>query len=186
MPVTPDPTQPDLPGPDPDAPIRRVTLEVETHVAAGGWDQAPRLYALVATTDLLASEPELAEQLGVDGGAEGALTPVEQDELPDDTTIEELLEQIAWPPQVVGCAVVLERLMLPPEAEAGMPDDPDAAAAYAAEHPERQEVRIAAAVTRRGEAHCAVRPHVGDGEDVLEGPDLVPGLVELLFQTLAD
>ncbi|MFY0407805.1 PPA1309 family protein [Solicola sp. PLA-1-18] len=185
MPVTPDPS--DLPGPDPDAPIRRVTLEVETHVAAGGWDQAPRLYALVQTTDLLASEPELAEQLGVaEGSVEGALTPVEQDDLPDDTTIEELLEQIAWPPQVVGCAVVLERLMLPPEAEAGIPDDADAAADYAASHPDRQEVRIAAAVTRKGEAHCAVRPHVGDGEEVLEGPDLVPGLVELLFQTLAD
>ena len=171
----------------PDSPLRRVALEIESHVARDGWDQAPRLYALVRSADLAEREPALAEQLGVTaGGAPDSYTSIEQDALPADRSLEETLTGIMWPAQVVGCAAVLERIMLPPEAEAGLPDDPDELLAYVAGHPERREVRLVAAVTRNGGVHSAVRARTPESSELLEGPDLVPGLVAQLQQTLAD
>ena len=66
-----------------------------------------------------------------------------------------------------------------------MPDDPDEMLMAAAAHPDRQEVRLIAAVTRDGAAHSAVRAREPDDAELLEGPDLVPGLIEQLRQTLA-
>ncbi|MEH3032889.1 MAG: PPA1309 family protein [Aeromicrobium erythreum] len=170
--------------PLPSTPLRRVALEVEQHVAADGWDQAPRLFALVPTRVLAEREPSLAAQLAIalrddpDG-----LTPVEQDELPDAPTFEEGLLGIEWPPVVAGCAVVVERVMLPPEAEGDLPDDPEELARVVADHPQRQDVRLVAAVTRDGERHSMVRGRSATAE-LLEGPDLVPGLVEQLLRTV--
>ena len=61
----------------PDSPLRRAALEVEQHVAEAGWDQPPRLFALVRTAELVAKQPALADQVG--DGADGSLTPIEQD-----------------------------------------------------------------------------------------------------------
>lgn len=174
------------PAPGPvDPHLRAATLEIEAHVAEGGWDQPARLFALVPTSDLLAREPGLAEALGIEGAQEGALTPVEQDSVPADRPLEETLSQIMWPAEVYGCAAVVERLVLPPSADAEMPEDPEAAQEYAAGHPDRQEVRMVAAVTREGAAHCTLRMRAHDDDmSVLEGPDLVPALLELLSGTL--
>lgn len=166
----------------PDSPLRRAALEMEAYVAADGWDQAPRLFALVATADLVSKQPDLADQLSSDSGE---ITLVEQDGVPADRPIEDLLLEIAWPDSVLGCAAVLERIMLPPEAEATLPEDPDEMFMAAAAHPDRQEVRLIAAVTRDGAAHSAVRAREPDDAALLEGPDLVPGLIEQLRQTLA-
>lgn len=166
----------------PDSPLRRAALEMEAHVAADGWDQAPRLFALVSTADLISQQPDLADQLASDSGE---ITLVEQDGVPADRPLEDLLTEIAWPDSVLGCAAVLERIMLPPEAEATLPDDPDEMVTAAAAHPDRQEVRLIAAVTRDGAAHSAVRARVPAEAELLEGPDLVPGLIEQLRQTLA-
>lgn len=164
----------------PDSALRRAALEVESHVAERGWDQPPRLLALVRTAALIAAQPELADQLGDPED----YTPVEQDGLPVDRSFEEALEDIEWPATVDGCAAVLERVMLPPEAQDGLPDDPDQLREYAATHPLRREVRLVAAVLRDGSAHCTVRARSSQDAPLLEGPDLVPGLVELLRGTL--
>ena len=77
-----------------------------------------------------------------------------------------------------GCAALVERVVLPPEVEDALPDEPGQAAAYAAEHPDRQEVRIVAAATRTGASYCALRLRAHDEDaSVLTGPDLVPGLL---------
>ncbi|MCW2769477.1 MAG: hypothetical protein JWR27_910 [Aeromicrobium sp.] len=163
----------------PDSPLRQAALEVEAHVGAQGWDQAPRLFALVPTADLLAHQPELADQLSADPDS---ITPVEQ-ELSGDRELENLLTEIEWPAAVMGCAAVVERIMLPPEAEDALPEDPDELLAAAAAHPDRREVRLVAAVTRDGSTHSAVRARDSDAA-LLEGPDLVPGLIEHLRRTL--
>lgn len=183
----------DVPGDDgvlelhPDSPLRRAALEIEQHVAEAGWDQPPRLFALVRTAELVARQPELADQVG--DGADGSLTPIEQDGVPTDD-FESALTHLTWPDEVHGCAAVIERIMVPPEAEEGLPDDPAEAAAALAAHPDRQEVRLVAAVLRGGTSHSAVRRRGAAEErpdsDLLEGPDLVPGLVALLDQTLAE
>ena len=171
-----------------DAVVRAVALEVEAHVAASGWDQPPRLYALVPTSELMAAEPALAARLGLDAqtGA-GTFTPVEQEDLPADRPLEHLLHEILWPPQVAGCAAVMERVLLPDSVEKQLPDDEDELAEVVSDHPLREDVRVAAAVTRDGRGHCAVRLRANDHDDaVMDGADLVPGLLTLLDRTLED
>lgn len=160
--------------------------EIEAHAAEAGWDQPARLYALVPTADLLQREPALAAAMGLDAAeAAGTLTPVEQDTLPAGRTLEETLAGIMWPAEVYGCAAVVERLVLPPSADQEIPDDPEAAERYAAEHPDRQEVRIVAGATRDGGTFCALRLKAHDDDlSVVESPDLVPALLELLQATL--
>jgi hypothetical protein len=180
---TPPPTPPPV-----DLGLRGAVLEIEKHAAAAGWDQPARLFALVATAELLAGDPGLAEVVGVDPAADltGSLTPVEQDELPADQPLEELLLQVMWPAEVTGTAVVVERLVLPPTVT-DLPDDPAEAAEVAATHPERQEVRMVAGATRAGATFCALRLREHDEDAaVIEGPDLVPALLQLLQSTLVD
>ena len=168
--------------------LDRLTLDIERHAAAAGWDQPPRLFALVETADLLRREPQLAAQLDKHQDEDpGDLTPVEQDDLPQHATIEELLGSIAWPPEVLGTALTVERLMVPPEAEREMPQDESAALQWLADHPERQEVRIVVAVLRDGSRSAALRMRAHDDEtSVLTGENLVPGLAEALGATLAE
>jgi hypothetical protein len=167
--------------------------EVVEFVAAGGWDQPPQLFALVPTAELLAQEPDLHGQL--DAAAE--LTPVAQDALPGGVEgaspeIDAALAQILWPAGVSGCALVQEVLILPPDAEAEL-DAADAgtdALARAAAHPGRREARVVAAVLRDGQALCLLQLRAdapADGSpELLEHPDLAPGLVAALHATFAD
>ena len=124
--------------------------------------------------------------MGLDASpAAGSLTPVEQEARPPGA-LEALLEPIVWPAEVTGCAAVVERLVLPPGADDGIPDDGQSAAAYALAHPDRQEVRIVAGATRAGATYCALRLRAhDDAGSVVAGPDLVPGLLELLAGDLA-
>ncbi|HTW15093.1 MAG TPA: PPA1309 family protein [Nocardioides sp.] len=173
---------------DVDPALAAAVLEIETHIAEGGWDQPARLYALVDTAQLVEREPALASLMGLDAAsAQGSLTPVEQDQLTPGQPLEQVLESITWPPGVAGCAAVVERLVLPPGADDAIPDDPARAEEFAREHPDRQEVRIVAGVTRAGSAYCALRLRAHDDpQSVVGGSDLVPGLLTLLGDTLHD
>jgi hypothetical protein len=169
-----------------DSPLARAVREIEAHAHEAGWDQPPQLFALVPTDELLAHQPALGEQLGIDPAtAAGSITPVQQEQLPVDRPLEETLAGIMWPEEVAGCAAVLERVALPPEAEADMPDDPEQAQAYAAAHPDRHEVRMAAGVSRDGNQHCVLRVRTHEGA-LVQGSDLVPTLTRLLLDTLRD
>jgi hypothetical protein len=165
--------------------LRMAVVEVEEHASGSGWDQPARLFALVPTLELAAAEPELAAQLGINDGSSAPLTPVEQ-ELDDvHQSLEKLLGQIVWPEAVVGALAVLERVVLPPEAEDAVPTDPEEAARYAAEHAAREDVRIAVGVLRSGESHCVVRMRSHDRDDeLIHGAAVVPDLVEVLRETL--
>lgn len=183
---TPEPTGDQGLAPAADLALRAAVLELEKHAAESGWDQPSRLFALVLTTDLLANEPGLAEMLELDPDADltGSLTPIEQDELPPDLPLEQLLTEMVWPETVHGTAAVVERLVLPPTVE--LPEDEAAAQEIAETHPERQEVRMVAGATRAGTTYCALRLRTHDDPfSVIEGPDLVPALLELLQGTLA-
>lgn len=148
--------------------LQQVVLEIERHAAASGWDQGASLFALVGTAELLEREPQLAALLGIEGGsADGGLTPVEQE--PVSETLEELLATILWPAEVSGCAVVLEATAQTEQSAGSEPG----------------EARIVAGVLRGGESFCAIRQRAHDQDDlVMTGPDLVPGLLQLLHATL--
>ncbi|TAK68545.1 MAG: hypothetical protein EPO13_10580 [Actinomycetota bacterium] len=161
-----------------------VVIEIEQHVSSEGWDQPARLFALVRTAELAAAEPELAAQLGLADDAY-SLTPVEQEEFPTDD-LEAALAQIGWPPEVAGVALAIERVVLPPQAEADLPDSGDVAAAAAA-HPAAHDVRLVVAVDRDGGRSCAIRVRGHDEPgDVAVGADLAPALADALAATLAD
>ncbi|MDN5744331.1 MAG: PPA1309 family protein [Nocardioidaceae bacterium] len=171
---------------DVDPALAAAVLEVEGHHARIGWDQPAGLYALVNTATLVVQEPELAAQLGLDTPAEqGSLTPIEQETLPPEQELEQVLPGIVWPEQVIGCVAVVERLVLPPAADGHVPQDPTAAREFAREHPAAEEVRIVAGVTRHGASYCALRLRSHDEDNaVMGGADLVPALLELLHETL--
>ena len=182
-------------------------LDIERHVASDGWDQPALLFALVATARIRVEQPELAARLGVvDGGP--VLTTFEQPAPPKDKELDAFLATIAWPDDIVGAAVVVERIVLPPRAEATLADRPDAAKAARA-HPAAQDMRIVVAVTRDGQQMSVLRlrgagaatddsggagaaadvppaatgPGVEGDDSVLTGTDLVPGLAEALLAT---
>jgi hypothetical protein len=171
--------------------LNRLVLEVERHVADAGWDAPLRLFALVRTAGALQRDPALARRLPPEVVAAADadpdhLTAVEQDGLPESESLEDLLRHIAWPETVDGAAVVVERSVLPPSAEAGMPAEEGAALAWVQAHPEREDVRLAAAVLREGDRSVALRSRRHDAHDkVAVGPDLAPGLTTALGATLS-
>jgi hypothetical protein len=169
---------------DIDPALAAAVLELEAHASEQGWDRHATLYALVDTAALAAQEPALAALMGLDDfSAAGSFTPVEQEQL--SRPLEEVLPTISWPDEVVGCATVVERLVLPPGVDDDIPDDPAAAEEFALHHPDRQEVRMVVGVTRAGASYCALRLRAQDNpESVVAGSDLVPQLVELLKGTL--
>ncbi|WP_227870142.1 PPA1309 family protein [Streptomyces otsuchiensis] len=179
------------------APLTRAVLEIDGHVSGLGWDRPALLFALVDTAQLRSQEPSLAERIGLDpeqgDQPGGSLTPVEQEEIPQGTPLDEFLATIAWPDAVVGCALTVERLMLPPAAEAAVPDElrkeenADALTKWVVEHPERQEVRMTVGVLRDGEREAAIRLRAKDSDtEVLTGRDLVPGLADALSATFEE
>ncbi|MGW1720023.1 PPA1309 family protein [Streptomyces sp. NPDC002156] len=171
-------------------PLTRAVLEIDEYVSGLGWDQPARLFALVDTARLKVQEPSLAAQLGLTDEQEAAgLTPIEQDEIPAGKPLDEFLATIAWPDAVVGCALTVERLMLPPSAEASVPQglSDKKLTAWVAAHPDRQEVRMTVAVLRDGTRDSAVRLREKDAAtEVLTGSGLVPGLAEALSATFAE
>lgn len=161
--------------------LEEVVRDLERHSAEKGWDKAPSLYALVRSAELRSAEPGLADSLPADADT---LVPVEQENLPDQSGIEEALAGIVWPDTVDGCVLVLERVVLPSDVEADIPEDQAEAAAFVGNHPAREEIRMVVGVLRDGTRHSAVRVRGQDTEDaVLSGPDLVPGLPEALAAT---
>lgn len=182
----------------PERAARTVVREIEAHVAAAGWDAAPRLFALVRTADALRRDPALATQLPVEvvqtaRADADHLTAVEQEDLPVADGLEDLLARIAWPETVDGAALVVERVVLPPQAEnevmaeaRALGLDTPAVIERLAARPERSDVRVAVAVLRDGTAMCALRQREHDSDALVAvAPDLVPTLVAALRATFA-
>ncbi|ASU79719.1 hypothetical protein CDG81_17240 [Actinopolyspora erythraea] len=177
------------------AALPAVAREIEQFAASEGWERPARMFALVETAELLEAEPGLAEQLNTGS----PLTPVAQDELPGND-IGEALAGIAWPERVLGCALVQEIVVLPPEAEQELPGEDEAARNTAAQHPDRREARLVAAVLRGGTQTCVLRlrnkdPELDDGFDgdpeqeegeLVEDSALAPNLLNAMHATFEE
>ncbi|MFC4050600.1 PPA1309 family protein [Actinomadura syzygii] len=161
--------------------LEEVVRDLERHSAQAGWDAAPRLYALVRSGELRRAEPGIADQLPDDAEA---LVPVEQEALPDQDDLEKALAAIVWPDAVDGCALVIERVILPSDVEADIPEDAAEAQAFIGAHPAREDVRMVVGVLRDGARAAAIRMRSHDTEDeVLAGPDLVRSIPDALIAT---
>ena len=158
--------------------------EVEEFVSTAGWDQAPQLFALVPTKELLQREPSLAGQVESDA----TYTPIAQEAL-SNADLGEALAGIAWPDTVAGCALAQEIVILPPEAEDQFATENENTATLhkiAAEHPDRREARLVAAVLRNGLTACVLRLRGvnGSADEFASQPDLAPNLTKALLETL--
>lgn len=181
--------------------LARCVREVVEFVDAGGWDQAPQMYALVPTALLAAAEPSLLDQL--EDGAE--LTPIEQEPFPGDVgggsrALDEFLATTSWPESVTGCALVQEIVVLPPDAESDLDEAliplladrdaaDDAARSAAQSHPDRRDARLIAAVLRDGPSLCLLQLRPDEDADpyasieLLTYEDLAPNLINALYAT---
>lgn len=155
--------------------------EIERHVGVLGWDQPARLFALVRTDELVRAEPALAAHLVP--GAPDSLSSIEQEDFREGDDLQATLESMQWSPAVSGVALVLERSFLPAQAEADLPDDPAEAADAVAAHPAHQDMRVVVGVLRDGATHGLARLRERPDE-LLGGPQLAPGLAEVLKGTL--
>ena len=99
-------------------PLARCALETERHVGTAGWDQAPRVFALVETEALLAAEPQLRESMSVTDLVPGALTAIEQEGFARTSSIETLLGRLTWPDRVLMAAMRRALRRTPDEAAA--------------------------------------------------------------------
>ncbi|TCO45526.1 hypothetical protein EV646_108148 [Kribbella antiqua] len=168
--------------------LSRAVIEIEKHVSSAGWDQPAQLFALVPTDELLRAAPKLAAELGAEDASE-PLTSIAQGELPDglaDEALADALARIEWPDTVSGCALAIERVVLPASVEAGLSSaESDAELTrMVGSDPRRHEVRMVAAVLREGDRFGAVRLRSHDEDSaVLTGTDLVPTLCEVLSLT---
>ena len=110
-------------------PRRRRARDREPHRSATGWDQPARLYALVTTAQLVEQGARAGPRDGPRRGrGRGLADPGRAGPARRRTSRwSASLESITWPAGVAGCAAVVERLVLPPDADAAVPEDPDAA-----------------------------------------------------------
>ncbi len=163
-----------------------VVAEVEEHLAEAGWDQSPQLFALVETDALLRDQPQLAATMGLVAGVPGALTPVQQEALAEGP-LDEALARVVFGEQVLGVVLAHEVVVLPPAVEAALADVEDPTS-YAAEHPERRDVRMVVGVLHGGETAALLRLRGTDGaeDERVTGPDLAPGLAAALLATLEE
>lgn len=172
--------------------VTRVVVELEQHVSAAGWDAPIRVFALVRTAGALERDTTLAQRLPAEVVAAASadpehLTAVEQEGLPEAESLHDLLGRLAWPDSVDGAAVVVERSVIPPEVESQMPADENEALTWLQAHPQRRDVRLAAATLRTGQHACALRARTHDADNqVAVGPELAPGLVAAVAATLED
>lgn len=160
----------------------RVLVDIEGHVGRSGWDQPAKLFALVDSVGLVAAEPHLAEQLTAELRP-GSLSAVEQDGFTLGDDMVETFGHIQWGTDVAGCALALERALVPADVESDLPADPAEAAMVVAGHPRRMDLRIVAGVLRDGGRHAVARL-AERPEELLSGSDLVPGLLSVLELTL--
>jgi hypothetical protein len=164
---------------DPDLAV--AVAEVEDFAGTAGWDAPPQLFALVSTADLLAAEPTLAPSLGT-----AVYTPIAQDALPEGELFDALVE-ISWSPEIAGCVLVQEIVVLPPSAAETLSADPKVASEEAAAHPQRTEARLVAGVLRDGRGGACLMRMRGEHDDApLRGGDLAPNLLSALHLTFED
>ncbi|MCI7551837.1 MAG: PPA1309 family protein [Actinomycetaceae bacterium] len=169
--------------------LRNATLEIEQYVARGGWDGPIRVFALVNAKRALRDNPELANELPADVQITDIHDPdtlfsVEQEDLPQADSVNELLGRITWPSGVDGAAISMERIVVPPSVEVSLPKDDNEAMKVLQTHPQRNDVRMVVGVLRTGETWSAIRTkQYDDPAYVASQENLVPGVAEALKHT---
>lgn len=139
-------------------------------VADRPWGSADLLFAVVPTAELAGQAPDL-----VDEGDDSVLSPVLQDPPDGNTDTETLLASIGWPELVVGCALVTEITVVPPDQNSD----------------EARRARLIGGVLRTGQrlALLALEPdpeHPDDPNHLRTHDELAPELLDALTATFEE
>ena len=161
------------------SPLTRCALETEIHVASDGWGQPPRLFSLANNGALLRRQPALKAMLGDLDPQE--FSAIEQDVNVTNESLEQVLGTTAWPDDVDGVALVVERVIIPTD------DAPSAFGSTSGpKQGEKEDVRLVVAALRNEEIITLVRRKNEDADDkVAIGTNIAPGLVDALKATLS-
>lgn len=166
------------------SPLTRCALETEIHVASDGWGQQPRLFSLANNGALLQRQPALRGMLGDLDPAE--FSAIEQDVKVTNDTLEKVLATTAWPRDVDGVALVVERVIIPTDNSSRAFGRPNLVTKRLEEQADREDVRLVVAALRNEEIITLVRRKNEDSDDkVAIGTNIAPGLVDALKATLA-
>jgi len=155
-------------------------LKAESHIDRNGWGQPPHLYALTEKIASQAADHERADEMR--GAALGGLIPVEQGPLPDGD-LKEVLANMHWPEDVVGCVLVTELGDLQPRNTEGASIDRVAARQWASTHPDARPARLVVGVCRSGERKSGLR--IKGEDDVQVRTELADDLVTALLGTFS-
>lgn len=167
------------------SPLTRCAVETEAHVATLGWGQGPRLFALARNGELLRRQPALAAMLADADPDE--YSAIEQEGAIDNDDLEKALGHTAWPDDVEGVALAVERVVMPPRTAGDAFGRPATTQSDAITQADREDVRLLVAALRNGEIITLVRRKAQDSDDkVAIGANVAPGLVEALKATLRD
>jgi uncharacterized coiled-coil protein SlyX len=153
-------------------------LEAESHMDRMGWGEPPHLYALTEKISPISADHELYAEIR--DARPDALILAGQEPLPAGDPIE-ILANIHWPGDVVGCVLVAELTALPSGSKEDTPIDPAAAEQWASIRPDGRPARLAVGVCRNGAYTCGFRIR---GEDNVQfGTERADGLVAALLAT---
>lgn len=136
------------------------------HAASPDWGQPPRLYALTKKSRLSFLPQEVLPPEVADAGPD-SLIPIEQDALPEGDPAQ-VLTTIHWPPDVDGCVLVSELVIVPTDA-GGEPA------------PRETEGRLTVGVLRGGQYSCCLQLRGQD--NLLIGDDMAQDVVAALLGT---
>lgn len=175
--------------------LGRTLREALDFVAPSGPDQPPTVFALVPTPVLAQLDPEL-----VDPDDDSPLSLLAEDPLPaagpgDDAepyaALEEFLATASWPEPVVGAAVVLDIVVLPPDARADLSEQhqPPLVRSAARNHPDSRSARLAVGALRGGPRLALlelVPESTDEPHELRTHPELAADLQDALSAALAE
>ncbi|MGW0037550.1 PPA1309 family protein [Gordonia sp. NPDC003376] len=152
--------------------------------------RAPQVFALVPTALLAQLQPDL-----VSADDDSALSPIAEEPLPatavaePHAVLEEFLATASWPDAVAGAAVVVDILMLPPDARPDLPtadgSSPIALRSAATTHPDSRPARLAVGALRHGRSLALVELWSDEGiPERRTHPDLARDLQDALAASL--
>ncbi|GAB26169.1 hypothetical protein GOPIP_092_00870 [Gordonia polyisoprenivorans NBRC 16320 = JCM 10675] len=179
--------------------LGRSLREALDFLVPNGPDHLPAVFALVPTPVLARMHPELVDpddDSALSLLAEEPIAPRADDDGDTDdvepyAALEEFLATTSWPEPVVGAAVVLDIVVLPPQAGLDLPEaaggaEPDAPTLRSAarDHPDARAARLAVGALRGG-TRLALLELVPDDPDEARELRTHPDMAADLQQALA-
>ncbi|GAA1483382.1 PPA1309 family protein [Brachybacterium fresconis] len=173
----------------PTAALAAAVLEVARHLEGEALD-APRLFALARSAELMATSPSLAALLGTDGSGDRDvddlhLTPIDLDDGSDaDGSVGgddplDALQRVQWPDLAAGGAIACD---LAPTSWSVRAEDGSSEPADGSALPEGRALRVVVAALADGTTWSAV--HRGTEHGYVLGAALLPDISAALLETL--